>query len=120
MKKRMALVFLYLKENRLSFNALTGALEVYDDFVDLPVFFIETKSDFITRLPESIRDYKKVVLEIFLAITCFALPTDDSAGALAMGFDVVVRGEGDAESGRERFMETLKNREKWQKKFRDI
>ena len=119
MKKRMALVFLYEAENRLSLNVLAGALETYDYFVDLPIFFIKTKSELITRLPEIIRDYAKVVLGISFATTqlwdiaqlmirirenfghdlfCIAggpHPTGDPRGTLALGFDLVVRGEGE-------------------------
>lgn len=119
MKLRMALVFLYLKENRGSFNALAGALESFDYCADLPVFFIETKSDLVTRLPEIIGNYEKVVLGISFATTqlwdisqlmllireicgsdvfCIAggpHPTGDPGGTLALGFDLVVRGEGE-------------------------
>jgi len=42
MRKRLALVLLYEKENRYSFNALVGALETYDYFADLPIFFINS------------------------------------------------------------------------------
>lgn len=119
MKKRMALIFLYGKSNRHSFNALAGALETDGYFADLSVFFIKTKSDLITRLPEIIGKYEKVILGISFAtiqlwdikqlidkireifgdtLLCIAggpHPTGDPEGTLAMGFDLAVRGEGE-------------------------
>ncbi|NVM16470.1 MAG: TIGR04013 family B12-binding domain/radical SAM domain-containing protein [Candidatus Lokiarchaeota archaeon] len=119
MRKKVAFVVFYQKQNIYSFNALIAAIETEYKLNDIEIFFVrgyealyddlEKISDshetvvlgisfFTTQLWEisdlikSLRDkYKNRVL----FIAGGAHPTGDPEGTLKMGFDLVVRGEGE-------------------------
>ena len=119
LRKKVAFVVFYQKQNIYSFNALIAAIETEHKLNDIEIYFIrgyenlyndlEKISDshvktvlgisfFTTQLWEisdlvkSLRDkYKNTVL----FIAGGPHPTGDPEGTLKMGFDLVVRGEGE-------------------------
>jgi len=120
MTKNTALVVLYNKLHKNSFNALIGALEVDEYFNDFPIYFIDEKSIF--NLEDILKRHDKVVIAISFFTTelwkTYDLinelkakyqnyrdkiiylaggphPTGDPKGTLKLGFDVVCIGEGE-------------------------
>ena len=123
---RKALVVNYFKRNKYSFNALIGALETDEYFDDLAVYFSRDEEELVKNLREAVREYEKVVVALSFMTPQFweikglmkrlrefrgrvflvaggPHPTGDPEGTLKLGFDVVVRGEGE-----ETFKELLK------------
>jgi len=127
MKSNFALIFFYKHENRYSFNALAGAMENDFDLRTLDTFFIQTEKDILKDLPAILSDYKKVIFGFSFATTQLweiknfvkkikeanknkiiliaggPHPTGEPFETLMLGFDIVVRGEGE-----ETFVELLK------------
>lgn len=64
MKKDMALTLYYTKQNKYSFNALVGALEIEEYFNDLTAYFINQEEELILELDDIIKRHEKVVVEI--------------------------------------------------------
>ncbi len=117
--KDIALVVFYHKNNKFSFNALIGALDSLERFNDLKIVYFTGKKDLIQGLKEIVVKYEKVILGIsffttqiweihelitqvkkihgndVLIIAGGAHPTGDPSGALDMGCDIVVVGEGE-------------------------
>ena len=138
LREKIAFVVFYQKKNIYSFNALIAAIETEQGLDDIEIYFIrghnnlyndlEGISDshgttilgisfFTTQLWEisdlikSLRDkYKNKVL----FIAGGPHPTGDPEGTLKMGFDLVVRGEGE-----ETLIKILKN-VKNNKNFNDV
>lgn len=127
MNKNLAIIVLYDKQNKYSFNALIGALEIEDYFNDLKVFFVKDEENLKRKIGDILNDYEKIIIAISFATTqiweinevvrdirknfsnkVFLItggphPTGDPKGTLKFGFDLVVRGEGE-----ETFIEFLK------------
>lgn len=119
MKKDMALVLYYNKQNKYSFNALVGAIETKDYFDDLRIYFIRYENELISELENIVKKHEKVVVGISffttqlwdtyriikklrqrytnkpLYIAGGPHPTGDPLGTLKIGIDIVVRGEGE-------------------------
>lgn len=119
MNKDMALVLYYSRQNRYSFNALVAALETDEYFNDLDIIFIDKKEKLINKLGDVINRYESAVVGVSFSTTqlweIYGLlrnlivkygnnalylaggphPTGDPYGTLKMGFDFVVRGEGE-------------------------
>lgn len=119
MKRDTALVLYYNKQNKYSFNALVGAIETEEYFDDLKIYFIKHENELITELQNIIKRHKKIVVGISFSTTQLwdiyriikklgekysskplyiaggPHPTGDPRGTLRMGFDIVVRGEGE-------------------------
>ncbi|WP_287583491.1 TIGR04013 family B12-binding domain/radical SAM domain-containing protein [Candidatus Borrarchaeum sp.] len=119
MEKNIALVLYYNKQTRFSFNALVGALETDEYFDNLPIYFISRENELISGLGTIINKHEEVIVGISfctpqlwetyrlirdlrekyknkpLFITGGPHPTGDPIGTLRMGFDVVIRGEGE-------------------------
>lgn len=119
MKKDVALVLYYNKQNKYSFNALVGALETEEYFDNLEVHFISRENGLISELETIIKKHERVIVGIsffttqlwdtyrivgklrerygnkLLYVTGGPHPTGDPLRALRMGFDIVVRGEGE-------------------------
>jgi B12-binding domain/radical SAM domain protein len=119
MKSNLGLVLYYTKLNRYSFNALVGALETDPHFDGLPIYFIQEKDELIHGLEPILKIHEKVVVALSFFTTQLwdvsaimrtlsdrhgdgplylaggPHPTGDPQGTLAMGFDVVVLGEGE-------------------------
>lgn len=119
LKKEIALIVFYQKENKYSFNALISALETEPTLNEVDIFFIRGKENLINRLYQLITIYQKVVLGVSFFTTqvwkIYKLikilrrkfqnkiiflaggphSTGDPLGALKMGFDLVVVGEGE-------------------------
>jgi len=117
MKKDMALILYYNKENKYSFNALVGAFETEEYFDNLKICFITRENEL--TLENIIKKHKKVIVGIsffttqlwdtlriiknlkaqyghrLLYIAGGPHPTGDPLGTLRMGFDIVIRGEGE-------------------------
>ncbi len=115
----VALLIYYRKQNRYSFNALVGAIEKFDLLADLPVFFARNFNELIDYLEVLVKKFEKVIvafsimtpqlLEIREAIRTLRSrftskvlyiaggphPTGDPIGTINLGFDLVVRGEGE-------------------------
>lgn len=125
--KRLSLVFLYSRKHRYSINALLGAIEQDEELKTVNTFLFENSQDFLKALRELSDSYKKVVAgisfftsELWETVGLLDLvkrlekkifliaggphPSGDPEGTLKMGFDIVVRGEGE-----ETFKELLKN-----------
>lgn len=118
MKKDITLV-LYYKQNKYSFNALVGAIESEEYFDNLKIYFMGHESELIIKLQDIIKRHKKTILGFsffttqlwdtyriirelrekygnkLLYIAGGPHPTGDPAGTLKMGFDIVIRGEGE-------------------------
>jgi len=118
-EKPIALILYYSKNNIYSFNALIGALESDEIASDIDIFFISEKNELSKSIEKAISRYKKVILAIsFFTTQLWEInnlikplkkhfkqklifiaggphPTGDALGTLKIGFDVVVRGEGE-------------------------
>lgn len=118
-KNEVAIGIYYKRENRYSFNALIGALEVQDFYKDLSIYLFEKEEDLICGLEDIIEKHKSIILAISFfttqlwdieslvkrlrerfdkKITLIAggpHPTGDPFFTLRMGFDYVVIGEGE-------------------------
>ncbi|MFX1499088.1 MAG: TIGR04013 family B12-binding domain/radical SAM domain-containing protein [Promethearchaeota archaeon] len=119
MKKDIAFIVFYQKENMYSFNALIAALETEPSLNKVDIFFIRGKENLIKKLNQLITIYQKVILGVSFFTTQVwkiyqllkilkrkfqkkiiflaggAHSTGDPIGALKMGFDLVVVGEGE-------------------------
>ena len=119
MNKKTALIFYYNRPNKNSFNALTGALEADDYFKDLNISFPRKEDDLFSEAEKAIDEYEKMIIGISFHTTQIwdenklikglrnkfgnkpvyiaggPHPTGDPKGTLNMGFDIVVRGEGE-------------------------
>jgi B12-binding domain/radical SAM domain protein len=117
--QKVALLIYYHKLNRYSFNALVGAIETEKDLDQLPIHFANNAQELEEKLDVLSKKFCKIVVA-FSFMTCQYLeiqklisylkkrfpyktffiaggphPTGDPCGTLNMGFDVVVRGEGE-------------------------
>jgi B12-binding domain/radical SAM domain protein len=119
MKKDIALVLYYNKQNRYSFNALVAAIETKEYFNNLKIYFIQHEKELISDLEDIIKRHKKVIVGISffttqlwdtykiirklkekygnkpLYIAGGPHPTGDPLRTLKIGFDIVVIGEGE-------------------------
>ena len=119
MKKDTALVVYYNKLNKYSFNALVGALETDEYFDNLKVYFMRHRDEMILELGNILKVHEKVIVAIsffttqlwdtyklikklrekygnkLLYVAGGPHPTGDPLGTLKMGFDIVVRNEGE-------------------------
>lgn len=119
MKKDTALVLYYNKQNKYSFNALVGAIETEAYFENLKIYFISQENELFSELENIIKKHEKVIVGIsffttqlwdthniikklrekyshkLLYIAGGPHPTGDPVGTLKIGFDIVVRGEGE-------------------------
>lgn len=119
MKKDISLVFYYNQQNKYSFNALVRAIETENYFDNLKVYFIKRENELMLELENIIKKHEKIVLGFsffttqlwdmykiikklkerydhnFLYIAGGPQPTGDPVGTLKMGFDIVVKGEGE-------------------------
>lgn len=117
--KDVALVIYYNESNKYSFNALIGALETKEHFNNLKIYFIRQQDVILSKLEDVLKRHKKVIIAISffttqlwlindmvkklreryggkpLYIAGGAHPTGDPLGTLKIGFDLVVRGEGE-------------------------
>lgn len=117
--KNLAFVAYYQKANIYSFNALIGAIETDVRLEDIPIFFSRGEETLIANLENLLKSYNKVVAGIsFFTTQLWEIynllktlrrkfdkkvmliaggphPTGDPQGALRMGFDLVVIGEGE-------------------------
>ena len=109
----------YQKFNRYSFNALVGTVEAAESLSDLPIFFAENSEGLMNMLDGLLKKFDKVIVafsfmtfqlpEIMAVVRSIRKkyfsrpfliaggphPTGDPKGVLELGFDVVVRGEGE-------------------------
>ncbi len=114
--KGLSLVLLYEKINRYSINALLGALQRYETIFPLEIYLSPSNpllllkellsrgkrvvvgfSFFTPQVPHiisQVREIKKRFPQVIL-VAGGPHPSGDPRGTLAMGFDVVVRGEGE-------------------------
>lgn len=116
----LALVFFYNKSNRHSFNALTGALEADPFFEEVPISFPTNERDLLRAVSESLGKAARVLVGVSFATQQRAQmgrlarrlragigqrlllvaggphPTADPVETLSLGFDIAVRGEGEA------------------------
>jgi B12-binding domain/radical SAM domain protein len=119
MENDVALVYHYTKQNRNSYNVLTGALELDGYFNNLDIYFIDEKQNIRKQIPELLQKYKKLILAISFCTPqiaeIFSLikelkskydqqiifiaggphPTGDPENTLKKGFNIVVVGEGE-------------------------
>ena len=119
MEKEIALVFSYHQHHRYSFNSLAGALETAGIFSLVKLYFIPREEEMVSALSSVLNAHEKVVVGISffstqilevntlmkilqehfgqrpLYIAGGPHPTGDPLGTLNMGFDIVVRGEGE-------------------------
>lgn len=119
MNKNTALVLYYTKQNKYSFNALVGALETKGFFDDLKIYFIGYENELILKLNNILKEHENVIVGVSFFTTQLwdtykiikklrtkysgepfyiaggPHPTGDPLGTLRMGFDIVVRGEGE-------------------------
>lgn len=128
MQRKIAFVIYYQKSNIYSFNALTAAIETEHQLDDIDLYFARGQENLHNNL-EQIRESHEIIIvgvsffttqlwEIrklvkslrkkykndILMIAGGPHPTGDPEGTLNMGFDLVVRGEGE-----ETLIEILKN-----------
>ncbi|MHA2289988.1 MAG: TIGR04013 family B12-binding domain/radical SAM domain-containing protein, partial [Promethearchaeota archaeon] len=119
LRKKVAFVVYYQKQNIYSFNALVAAIETEQKLEDIDIYFIRGSENLYNEL-EKIKDtHETTVLGIsffttqlweirdlvktlrikykdeVLFIAGGPHPTGDPEGTLRMGFDLVVRGEGE-------------------------
>ncbi len=119
MRRNLALVIFYHKNNKYSFNALVGALETEKFLEDMDIFFFSNEKEIIDGLNKILNKYEKIIIGISFFTTqlwdIFYLmkdlrksynnkqiyiaggphPTGDPNGTLKIGFDFVVVGEGE-------------------------
>jgi B12-binding domain/radical SAM domain protein len=128
MQSDLAVLFYYTKPNKYSFNALGGALESDIYFENLKFYFVTESMDIERVLRKAVSEVEKMVVGIsFSSPQIFEIesliknlrikfkeknvlfiaggphPTADPKGVLDLGFDIVVRGEGE-----KTFIELLK------------
>lgn len=118
MRKDFALALFYTRDNRYSFNALLGAIES-SHIENLDIYLIEDQEKLLKDLDEMLERYKKIILtfsfltpqlwdiyriirlikdrfkERIITLAGGPHPTGDPFGTLKMGFDIVIRGEGE-------------------------
>lgn len=135
MKKNLALALFYTKPNKYSFNAIAGALETDVYFDNLSIYFINKEKDLIPSLDNIIDQHDFVVLGVsffttqlwdiknvvtqlktkysnkLIYIAGGPHPSGDPLGTVKMGFDVVVRGEG--EGAIKDIMKAIDNDSEW-------
>ncbi len=128
MHKKIAFVIYYQKKNTYSFNALIAAIETEHELDDIDFFFIRGYENLLKDLERIIDSHITTVVGVSFFTTqlwetsdlikslrekykknIFIIaggphPTGDPEGTLKMGFDLVVRGEGE-----ETVIEILKN-----------
>ncbi|MCG8344670.1 MAG: TIGR04013 family B12-binding domain/radical SAM domain-containing protein [Chlorobiales bacterium] len=119
MKSNLALVLYYTKANKYSFNALVGAIETKKYFENLSIYFYGKEEELFNELGRICQKHDKTMLGISFFTTqlwdtynyvrkirdnhCDRLllvaggphPTGDPKGTLKIGFDIVVKGEGE-------------------------
>jgi len=118
LKRETALVFLCLKPNRYSLNAILGAIEDDPDLLNMDIFLIEDVEALYRDMGEIVGQYKRVVVGLsffstqvwdigvlvrrlrsaypnVLYIAGGPHPSADPPGTLSLGFDIVVKGEGE-------------------------
>lgn len=108
------LVFYDNKDNKYSINALLGTLEKYEDLRDLEILFVRKdnfqnlilKDDlyifcisfFTTQffeIKELAGEVKRILKDRVILIAGGPHPTGDPKNTLKIGFDIIVRGEGE-------------------------
>jgi B12-binding domain/radical SAM domain protein len=138
MRSETALVFCYTKTNRNSYNALAGALEKYPDIKKINVYFPANEKELFREMPGILRSHQKVIVGISFFTPQFwqvkdlverlragenssmillaggPHATGDPRGTLEIGFDLVIRGEGEVTLIE--FLQKINNRED----YRDI
>ena len=138
LRKKVAFVAFYQKQNIYSFNALIAAIETDHKLDDIDLYFIRGVENLYKDLGEICDSHRTTVLGIsffttqlwgvsdlvktlrdkyrnkVLLIAGGPHPTGDPEGTLDMGFDLVVRGEGE-----ETLIEILNN-VKNNKSFNDV
>ena len=138
MKKVIALVLYYTKENRYSFNALIGSVEKEKELLDkINIYFIIKKEELFEKLDSIVKEYKRIIVAFSFFTTqvwdMYSIiknlkekykkpiyiaggphPTGEPIKTLKMGFDVVAIGEAE-----DTFIEFLK-KIKDDKDYRDI
>jgi B12-binding domain/radical SAM domain protein len=116
--QEVALLVYYHKLNRYSFNALIGAVEIKKNLSSLPIIFANNVQELMEKITHLSKNFHKVIIA-FSLMTCQLFetqslvsslkrrfpqhifiaggphPTGDPYSALDMGFDIVVRGEGE-------------------------
>lgn len=119
MNSKIALLMYYTRENRNSFNSLLGALESDDYFDGLNIYLMDNENLLFSNLENMIPKYEKIIIcfsffttqiwDIYKTIKqikehkskkiiCIAggpHPTGDPKGTLEMGFDIIIRHEGE-------------------------
>ncbi len=119
MIKDTILIYYYTKQNRNSYNVLTGALETDSYFDDLDIYFEDDKEKIKDLVSGLIENHKKVILTIsfytsqvadisslvrelknkyqekIIFIAGGPHPSGDPAATAKMGFEVVIQGEGE-------------------------
>jgi B12-binding domain/radical SAM domain protein len=119
LRKKIAFVVYYQKKNIYSFNALTAAIETDHRLDDIEICFIRGFKNLYNKLEEIINSHTITILGISFFTTQLweisdlikslrdkyknkvmfiaggSHPTGDPDGTLKMGFDLVVRGEGE-------------------------
>ena len=117
--KGAALLINYEKLNRNSFNALVGAIETQESLDELPIYFARNEEELKTQTQKLVKRFRKIILAFSLMTSQIVKveriisnlkkiggskvvliaggphPTGDPVGTLKMGFDIVVRGEGE-------------------------
>jgi B12-binding domain/radical SAM domain protein len=135
MKKNIALVFYYRKENKTSFHVLAGSLETEEYFDNLHVYFLEKEESFIKDINNILDLHEKVIIcfsffstqvqdikiliknlkELYgnrpLYIAGGPHATGDPRGTLNLGLDIAVIGEGEETLGE--LLIKIDNGEEW-------
>jgi len=138
LREKIAFVVFYQKQNIYSFNALIAAIETEQELDEIKIYFIRGYENLYNDLERISDSYGKIVIGIsffttqlweisdlvkslrdkykdkFLFIAGGPHPTGDPEGTLKMGFDLVVRCEGE-----ETLIEIL-NHVKNNKNFNDV
>jgi len=119
MTKNIALIYHYTRQNRNSYNVLTGALELGGYFDNLDIHFIDERQDFKKEISKLVKKYKKLILAVsfctpqiievsslvkelknkhkgeIIFIAGGPHPTGDPENTLEIGFDIIIVGEGE-------------------------